>query len=207
MESVIDIWTSHPVQTGTAYVVPDGCRDVIVAETEGVKQVYVSPLFDATFAVGVSPDMVMTGYRLALGTWVDESALLAAIGKDTDDLIDKIAAFSHRCDNVEDVLLCIGDRLGSVAGIARSLGVSERTLQRLLVKSSGRSPQFWLQLARVRQSARAIAEGAPFIDTAFDAGYADQAHFSREIKRWFGVTPSELVQRKDLTCQLYAPGY
>ncbi|USH01696.1 helix-turn-helix transcriptional regulator [Grimontia kaedaensis] len=207
METIIDIWTSNPTEKGTAYVVPDGCRDVIVTETEGVQQVHVSPLFDATIAVDIGPNAKMTGYRLAPGTCVDESQLMAAIGKDSHDLFDKIAAFSRRFSNVDEALFSLGERVGSVADIARSLGVSERTLQRHLLKHSGKSPLFWQQLARVRQSARAIAEGAPLIDTAFEFGYADQAHFSREIKRWFGVTPSELLVRKDLTVQLYMPGY
>ncbi|NGN98732.1 helix-turn-helix transcriptional regulator [Grimontia sp. S25] len=206
MESIIDIWTSNPTEKGTVYVVPDGCRDVIVTEIDGVQQVHVSPLFDTTLTVEITPKVKMTGYRLAPGTWVDEGQLMAA-GKDTHDLFDKIAAFSRRCSNVDEALFSLGERLGSVADIARSLGVSERTLQRHLLKRSGKSPLFWVQLARARQSARAIAEGAPLIDTAFDFGYADQAHFSREIKRWFGVTPSELQLRKDLTEQLYVPGY
>jgi AraC-like DNA-binding protein len=29
------------------------------------------------------------------------------------------------------------------------------------------------------------------VDVALSAGFADQAHFSREFKRGFGITPSE----------------
>jgi AraC-like DNA-binding protein len=36
-----------------------------------------------------------------------------------------------------------------------------------------------------------LIDGRPLIEVALDAGFADQAHFSREFKRTFGVTPSD----------------
>jgi AraC-like DNA-binding protein len=32
----------------------------------------------------------------------------------------------------------------------------------------------------------------PIADVAFTVGYADQAHMTREMRRWFGVTPAAM---------------
>ncbi|MCA1755086.1 MAG: helix-turn-helix domain-containing protein [Spirochaeta sp.] len=44
-------------------------------------------------------------------------------------------------------------------------------------------------------------------ELAYQVGYSDQAHMSRAVKRWFGVSPSEVLKRPDLAEQLHVPGY
>ena len=58
---------------------------------------------------------------------------------------------------------------------------------------TGASPQYWTSLYRARLAGRALVEGKmPISEIAFASGFADQAHLTREMNRWFGVTPAAL---------------
>jgi transcriptional regulator GlxA family with amidase domain len=46
----------------------------------------------------------------------------------------------------------------------------------------------WLQRA-----SRSLARGASLAEAALDAGFADQAHLSRSMRRVFGVTPATVA--------------
>ena len=43
----------------------------------------------------------------------------------------------------------------------------------------------------------------PLITLATELGFADQAHMSREIKRWFGVSPGELRAKTEAFSHLF----
>jgi AraC-like DNA-binding protein len=53
-------------------------------------------------------------------------------------------------------------------------------------------PDFWRLLGRARRAAGRIASGARLAEVADDAGYSDQAHMTRELARWFGMSPGQL---------------
>jgi AraC-like DNA-binding protein len=46
----------------------------------------------------------------------------------------------------------------------------------------------------------------PLADIACAAGCADQAHMTRDVVRWFGVTPAELRRNRELLGTLDQPG-
>ena len=70
---------------------------------------------------------------------------------------------------------------------------SERTYRRQIVTQTGAPPSFWRQLLRARRAANnLITKEQSLVELATAHGYADQAHFSRDIKRWFGQTPSAI---------------
>ncbi len=82
-----------------------------------------------------------------------------------------------------------------MTALARSLGVSERTLHRDILDEAGVAPKL---LARVLRFQRAVSllranGGAALCDVAFECGYADQAHLSRDVRELAGVSPSALV--------------
>lgn len=57
-------------------------------------------------------------------------------------------------------------------------------------------------------AAGGVDETAPALaEVAHGSGYADQAHLSRELRSWFGITPSALRRSTPLAAQLRSPGY
>jgi AraC-like DNA-binding protein len=85
---------------------------------------------------------------------------------------------------------------GHIAALAAHLGVTERSLHRRCIAAVGYGPKMLDRVLRFRRaldlgrSDAASSLGA----LAFAAGYADQAHFSRECRRLAGQTPSELFK-------------
>jgi AraC-like DNA-binding protein len=48
-------------------------------------------------------------------------------------------------------------------------------------------------LRRLHRAGRSLASGASLAEAALDAGFADQAHLSRSMRRAFGVTPATVA--------------
>jgi AraC-like DNA-binding protein len=80
-------------------------------------------------------------------------------------------------------------RIGSLAREAR---LSMRGFQTLFRARVGLVPKEFARLLRLQATLRAIEGGGELAVLAADAGYSDQAHATREIKRVTGLTPARL---------------
>lgn len=83
---------------------------------------------------------------------------------------------------------------GLISTVAAHLGVTERTLHRRCTAAIGYGPKTLDRVLRFRRALHLDHDGAaPSLGAlAVGAGYADQAHFTRECRRLAGKTPSEL---------------
>jgi AraC-like DNA-binding protein len=93
----------------------------------------------------------------------------------------------------------LADRRQSVQSLGDSLGWSARRLHRELTATSGYGPkqlQRILRLQLVLRRARA-SRRSTLSSLALDAGYADQAHMTRDFRDITGFTPRELLTRSN----------
>lgn len=215
-DAVIAVW-SHTVQARagvptTAWVPPDGCQDLIgVVLPDGTVQWHVFPLAAHASEVPLLPDTRVLGYRLYPGTRIDSGHLLESTrGLDAQDeqgALQRLAQCCTRSPRVQEALEAIACR-NSVARAAASLGVSERSLQRLLLEHTGQSPVFWKGLARLRQSAHSLAlSELPLAHVADMHAYADQAHMNRAYRHWLGCSPGEVRHHPQRLALLRQSGY
>ncbi|WP_406114484.1 hypothetical protein [Kitasatospora purpeofusca] len=94
--------------------------------------------------------------------------------------------------------------------LATELGLSERQLRRRVTDAVGYGPKTLHAVLRFRRAlARARSGGGGgggdggggagavpgLAAVAAQAGYADQAHLTREVRRWSGVSPTVLLGR------------
>ncbi|MEJ1992439.1 MAG: helix-turn-helix transcriptional regulator [Maritimibacter sp.] len=211
MTVIIDIWQHEARGDGTSAILPDGCRDVIVVEKPGLApELMLTELQHETDYPRIAAGTRMTGFRLRPGCWLDTAQLqteFAARQPDTRELAALIEDMVQPLGNLTEALARLSESGGSVRQVADDLGVSTQSLQRLMRRNGLPPPEFWLMLARARQSGRAIAGATALPEIAYDHGYADQAHMSREIRRWFGVSPRALRASPALTGQLITPGF
>ena len=70
--------------------------------------------------------------------------------------------------------------------------VSLRTLQRHFRSQYGLTVSGWLREVRLREAYSRLLGGAMVKEVAFDLGYKQLSHFSRDFKSYFGVAPSFL---------------
>lgn len=207
----LDLWRFTASEHTTVQVPPDGCRDlIVVVPRAGASACFVSALADTTETPEFVPGDRAVGVRLRPGAQFDERALLALLrdGERVDDrdLFDAIGNAVHLDAQVRDALDCLQE--APTLQLARCrLGVSERSLERLLSLRTQRGPLYWRQLARARRCARALAGAAPLAHLAAEHGYADQAHMARDLRRWFGATPTHLRASPEFLATLAAPAY
>lgn len=76
----------------------------------------------------------------------------------------------------------------------RPLDLSPRTVQRRFLRATGLTRGTFEQIERARQAATLLQKGTPIADTTFQAGYADQPHLTRSLKRFIGFTPAQIYQ-------------
>lgn len=81
------------------------------------------------------------------------------------------------------------------ARMAALCGLSQRHLQRVFKKELRCTPTQWLRELRCRRAQRLILQGYSSKAAAAELKYATNAHFCREFKKVFGVSP-----------QCFAPG-
>lgn len=87
-----------------------------------------------------------------------------------------------------------------IADLADELGLSARTLQRRFLAAVGVSPKTFAQMRRARRMLqRTVQEGLSskvgWSGVAAEAGYADQAHLTREVGRLTQMSPTRLEER------------
>ena len=210
-EVALDVWRFTAEVALTASVAPDGCRDlIVVVPRSGAPACFVSALADGLETPSFAAGDRAVGVRLRPGACIDDAALRALLrdGERADDadLLAALGATARLDASVSEALDCLGEA-AALPLAQKRLGMSERSLERLLSAHTRRGPLWWRNLARARRCARALASAAPLAHLAAEHGYADQAHMTRDLRRWFGAPPSRLRAMPVFLEMLAAPAY
>ena len=192
-------------------VLPDGCRDLIAWQMPGQAPHWkITALMDSAERVPGASGMRFVGFRLRPGVCIREAELLDSVRhldpQDEAPLRERLEHFCGLDASVSEALDAIAHETGLEA-VRRQLGVSERTLERLLLTGTGRTPLYWRRLARLRQTARQLDSGVGLAQLAADQGYADQAHMNREFRRWLGISPRAVKADTRIGALLAVSGY
>ena len=72
-------------------------------------------------------------------------------------------------------------------------GLSTRSVERRVSRATGLTRGAIRQIRRAERAVELLSRGVPAVDVACRAGYADQPHLTRSLKRFVGQTPSQIV--------------
>jgi AraC-like DNA-binding protein len=72
--------------------------------------------------------------------------------------------------------------------------ISTRTRQRRFLRTTGITRSTAEQIERARQATLLLREGRSILDVVFETGYYDQAHLTRSLKHFIGLTPAEVAR-------------
>jgi AraC-like DNA-binding protein len=76
-----------------------------------------------------------------------------------------------------------------VRTLVEKFDLSERQLERRFLQRVGMSPKRYFALRRFERACALGWSGMSLSEVALDAGYSDQAHFSREFRRFVDLSP------------------
>lgn len=75
---------------------------------------------------------------------------------------------------------------------AQPQAMSKRSLQRRFLRATGLTHRSLQSIERAQHAASLLSQGVPVLDTVVEAGYFDQSHLSRALKRFIGQTPTQI---------------
>jgi AraC-like DNA-binding protein len=76
----------------------------------------------------------------------------------------------------------------------RPLEMSLRSVQRRFLHATGLTRGTLDQIERAREAATLLEQGRSIADAVYRAGYADQPHLTRSLKRFIGQTPGQILR-------------
>ncbi|GGK67853.1 AraC family transcriptional regulator [Nocardia camponoti] len=183
---------------------------------------YVRELSDVgeTFGILFRPGGFGAFTGVDVGSLRDTHAPLADVVPGAERLAEAVAAESddgRRCDLVEEffagrsrvvdphyalvsaIVRAMADdpELTRVDQVTEAFDVPVRTMQRLFRRYVGAGPKWVLRRFRLQDATDRLARDATpdLAALAFDLGYFDQAHFTREFTREIGCAPAEYARR------------
>jgi methylphosphotriester-DNA--protein-cysteine methyltransferase len=80
---------------------------------------------------------------------------------------------------------------------------STRTAQRRFLQATGVTHSAVRQIERARHATNLLKQGVSILDAVHDAGYYDQAHLTRSLKRLIGQTPAQVLRAEKQLSFLY----
>lgn len=209
---ILDHWQHHATAPENHLILPDGCMDLICSvDSNGKPTWFISDLANCAYSVAIEKNEKTYGLRLRTGVHINRKGLLASINQHTDvtDISKNITEFVRINQNVDDALAVLRIE-PNVTKASKVLGVSARSLQRLLVKYTYKPPSFWLRLGKIRACAQQMVNSSDMpklVEHAYNLGFSDQAHMNHEFKHWFGMTPQQFTNRNDMIEAINASGY
>ncbi|MEW6131456.1 MAG: AraC family transcriptional regulator [Acidobacteriota bacterium] len=85
----------------------------------------------------------------------------------------------------------------SLETLAHLTNLSPFHLNRVFSKAIGLPPHAFQTQVRLLKARKFLAQGKTISEATYDAGFADQSHFTRHFKRIFGFTPSNFCLLKE----------
>ncbi|MFI7541606.1 helix-turn-helix domain-containing protein [Actinoplanes sp. NPDC049599] len=205
--------TRVPPGAEVSRILPDGCLDLIwhdgtvfIAGPDTTAQLGTAPpgsrFFGLRFAVGTGPGVLgvpadeFTDRQVPLDAVLPAAEVrrLAGATDDPTAALEELARRRWREPDRVMVAVAAGARAGRPVGvIADRCGLSPRQLHRRCLSTFGYGPKTLARILRLQTAVALARRGRPFAEVGSTAGYADQAHLSREVKALAGVPLRALV--------------
>jgi AraC-like DNA-binding protein len=93
--------------------------------------------------------------------------------------------------------MLIHDPIVDSALRGESQELSMRSIQRRFLQTTGLTQGSIRQIERARYATTLLNGGVSIFDTVHKAGYADQPHLTRALKRFIGKTPAQIINKTE----------
>jgi AraC-like DNA-binding protein len=180
---------------GEAALIPAGTKHCLAPSGALVRTIYVDPLFRGMRG------LVRKSQPVHLSK--TEATALAAVscGEDAQHWISALLnkSASSPIDTRLRTALAEIEPGTTPAALAHAIGLSTSRLREVAVHDFGVPTVKLLQWLQLQQAIDALRQSRNLADAAAAGGFSDQAHFTRRLVEWFGVTPSLGLAQLEIT--------
>jgi hypothetical protein len=213
------VWRSHSSSGGSFYSMAEPNLELVIARLNGNAQVIVRGPVTKASVVDCPAGGEWLGIRFRLGTHL--------LGLPTADLRDHqslvlpnevgggfwLERSWWELPTYENAEVCVAalaaagiikrDRLVETVLDGGGPHASLRSVQRRFLWSTGLTREAFRQIERARHAAYLLQNGAGILDVVDQAGYFDQPHLSRALRRLIGPTPGDVARGQAQLSFLY----
>ena len=204
------IWHTHTTSDGVFTAGLDGNWDIIISRVDDKVQVTVNGVGKRAVQVPYVAGIDSVGIALKPGVFLrdikgkDIVDSQRTLSKDNVAYVD-IGGHSFKIPDFDSAEVFVDELISNgillVNSVVSSLnndrvnGVSDRSLRRHTMGTTGLSPYFFHQIQRAQHATLLLQQGTPIAQAAIEAGYTDQAHMTKAVKALIGLTPAQVIAR------------
>jgi AraC-like DNA-binding protein len=203
------IWRTQSESDGCYMNLADGCWDLLLIKQAAVTQVFLAgPMTKASpilykegsqymairFKIGAFMPHLPANHILDVVTplpkatsqsfWLGDTPWQLPAWENVEVFVEKLAR--ERLIARDEVVEAIWQ------GQAQEM--SSRSVQRHFLQTTGLTQKYLRQIERARHAAALLQQGASILETVYQAGYFDQPHLTKSLKRLIGQTPAQIVR-------------
>jgi hypothetical protein len=203
-----ETWWTRSADVGAFVSVAATHWEFVVTRQSGTAHLTVRGPETKATTVPVPEDAEFLGIQFALGTFMPalppaqlvDRALTLPQATSSSFLLDGSAWELPSRDNVDVFVdrlvragLLVHDPIVSAAVHGDVDGLSTRTLERRVLRTTGLTRGTFRQIRRAERAVEMLSRGVSPVHVASLAGYTDQPHLSKSLRRFVGLTPAEIV--------------
>jgi hypothetical protein len=213
------IWRCHSTATGPFQSMAEGNIELVFTRLPGQAMATLRGPVTRPTVIDCPADGAWLAIRFTPGTYLprwptamlrDRGDLNFPMTSDGRFWLEGAAWELPSYENAEALVA----RLARAGVIARSdlvraaLGgdpqpLSRRSVQRHFLRATGVTHERFRQIERARYAADRLRDGVAILDVVHEAGYFDQAHLSRALRRVVGRTPASILRNEAQLSFLY----
>jgi AraC-like DNA-binding protein len=217
-DHLLCLWTQSVTGSRTPFrhrVLPDGCIDIVLISGEpprvvgarfrpgratGLLGLPASELLNQSVPLyAIWSKTVHAGFA-----WIADEPILSAKRSKLESTLLRLSARSGSMDQPVTAAIHWLARhpSGQIEELSEWIGMSRRQLQRRFSAAVGYGPKMFqsvLRFQRVLHLASQTRHQQCLAHLSLEAGYADQAHMSREVRRFSGLPPTALLRSAECT--------
>lgn len=206
---VTKIWRTHSEREGSFTSLAVSHWEMVISKYKGKTNITVrGPETKATLA-HCPEEAEFFGIQFKLGTFMPHMPTSSLVDKAVDLPAETNQSFwlagaawhlpdFEHADTFVNRLVCQGllvhDPVVQAVVEGHYPALSVRSTQYRFLRATGLTQSAVRQIERARRTADLIQQGVSIHDTMSEAGYFDQAHMTRSLKRLIGRTPAQIAR-------------
>ena len=213
------VWRCHSEAAGTFLSVASSHWEIVVTRLKGKTTVTLRGPETKVRNVHCPADGEWFAIRFRSGTFMPQLST-ARLVDGADVNLPQASGNSFwlngsawECPNFDNAETFVA-RLARTGVIARDSAVeaalqgdpqalSLRSAQRHFLQATGITHSTLRQIERARHATNLLRRGASIIDTVHETGFFDQAHLTRSLRHFIGLTPAKIAREEQQLSFLY----